>query len=175
VKVEGTKELDAPVALVWEVLNDPAQLAQLLPGVSGFEIKDPRHWVASVKVPLGMGSLALKFNFEKTEERELEYARLNAKGQGVGAIVAMDTQFHLAPDGERTSMRWEADVRVAGPIGSMGQRVFQPIVSQQVTNVLNALEQQVMAAAGGGAEAGSHSGSAEAGAGPEGPTHAAGR
>ena len=40
-------------------------------------------------------------------------------------------------------MRWVADVRVAGPIGSMGQRVFQPIVSQQVTAVLDALEEQV--------------------------------
>jgi carbon monoxide dehydrogenase subunit G len=40
-------------------------------------------------------------------------------------------------------MDWVADVRVAGPIGSMGQRVFQPIVNQQVGNVLNALEEQV--------------------------------
>jgi hypothetical protein len=36
----------------------------------------------------------------------------------------------------------------------MGQRVLQPIVNQQVRNVLDALEQQVtQAAAGGGAEA----------------------
>ena len=46
-------------------------------------------------------------------------------------------------------MRWEADVRVAGPIGSMGQRVFQPIVNQQVTNVLDALEAEVAEAKAG--------------------------
>ena len=46
-------------------------------------------------------------------------------------------------------MRWEADVRVMGPIGSMGQRVFQPIVNQQVGNVLTALEQQVAQAKSG--------------------------
>ena len=33
-------------------------------------------------------------------------------------------------------MKWVADIHVAGPIGSMGQRVFQPIVNQQVGNVL---------------------------------------
>lgn len=33
--------------------------------------------------------------------------------------------------------------RASCPIGSMGQRVFQPIVNQQVTNVLDALEQQI--------------------------------
>ncbi len=40
-------------------------------------------------------------------------------------------------------MGWEADVSIAGPVGSMGQRVLQPIVNQQVANVLTALEEQV--------------------------------
>jgi carbon monoxide dehydrogenase subunit G len=149
-------------------------MANLLPGVESFEIKDDRHWTAAVKIPLGMGGLKLNFNFEKLEERPIEYAKLSSKGQGVGAIVAMETQFHLTPEGDRTHMRWEADVRVAGPIGSMGQRVFQPIVNQQVTNVLSALEAQVAEAkgGGGGAEEGIHPGSPEAySSDPEGPTH----
>ena len=61
----------------------------------------------------------------------------------------MVTDFHLTPDGEMTSMKWEADVRVAGPIGSMGQRVFQPIVNQQVGNVLDALDNVVAEAKAG--------------------------
>ena len=40
-------------------------------------------------------------------------------------------------------MKWAADVKIAGPVGSMGQRVLQPIVNQQVGNVLKALEAQV--------------------------------
>jgi carbon monoxide dehydrogenase subunit G len=150
VKVNGVKEFDAPAQLVWDVLNDPSQMAKLLPGVESFEIQDDRHWSAAVKIPLGMGGLNLKFNFEKVEERPIEYAKLSAKGQGVGAIVAMDTEFNLEAQGERTSMAWVADVRVAGPIGSMGQRVFQPIVNQQVGNVLGALQKVVEEAKPGG-------------------------
>jgi carbon monoxide dehydrogenase subunit G len=105
-------------------------------------------------IPLASGGLKLTFNFEKIEERPIEYAKLSSKGQGVGAIVAMETEFYLKPDGEKTSMDWIADVRVAGPIGSMGQRVFQPIVNQQVGNVLNALEEQVAEAKGAGETAG---------------------
>ena len=101
-----------------------------------------------MKIPLGMGGLKLNFKFEKLEERPIEYAKLSSKGQGVGAIVAMETEFNLKPEGERTHMDWTADVRVAGPIGSMGQRVFQPIVNQQVGNVLDALEAQVAEAKG---------------------------
>ena len=142
-KVEGTKEFNAPAQLVWDVLNDPSKMAKLLPGVESFEIQDERRWKASVKIPLGMGGLKLNFQFEKIEERPIEYAKLSSKGQGVGAIVAMETEFNLKPDGDRTHMDWTADVRIAGPIGSMGQRVFQPIVNQQVNDVLNALEAQI--------------------------------
>jgi carbon monoxide dehydrogenase subunit G len=146
VKVAGTKEFAAPAQRVWDVLNDPARLAGLLPGVESFEIEDDTHWEASVKVPLGLGALSLRFKFEKLDERPIEYAKLSAKGQGVGAIVGMETSFQLDAAGDRTTMHWNADVRVAGPVGSMGQRVFQPIVNQQVSSVLDALERQVAAA-----------------------------
>ena len=149
-KVEGVRELDAPAQVVWDVLNDPEQMAKLMPGVESFDVQDDRHWSASVKVPLGMGALALKFAFEKLEQRPIEYSKLSAKGKGVGAIVSMETDFHLTSVGEKTSMRWEADVRVAGPIGSMGQRVFQPIVNQQVGNVLDALDKVVTEAKASG-------------------------
>jgi len=175
VKVSGEKRLEAPRAVVWEVLNDPARMAKLMPGVESFEIADDTHWSAKVKVPLGLGAMPISFSFEKTEERAPEYARLNAKGNGVGAIVKMDTQFRLSEDGGATAMNWEADVSIAGPVGAMGQRVLQPIVNQQVGQVLNALEVQVMEAAGGtpaGAEEGIHPASPETYSDePEGPTH----
>jgi len=175
VKVAGEKSFEAPRSVVWEVLNDPARMANLMPGIESFEIEDDRHWSAKVKVPLGLGALPLSFAFEKTEEREPEYARLAAKGKGVGAIVSMDTQFRLSEAGAGTAMQWEADVSIAGPVGSMGQRVLQPIVNQQVGNVLTALEKQVQEAAGGapaGAEAGISPASPEAySEEPDGPTH----
>ena len=149
-KVEGTKELSAAREVVWQVLNDPAQMAKLMPGVEGFEIKDDRHWQAKVKIPLGLGGLRMTIDFEKIEEREPEFAQLNAKGNGVGAIMNMQTQFNLAENGTGTTMRWEADVKIAGPVGAMGQRVLQPIINQQVGNVLGALEKQVSEAAAAG-------------------------
>ena len=162
-KVEGTRELKAPRETVWEVLNDPERMAHLMPGVESFEVEDPRHWKANVKIPLGLGGLKMAMKFEKVEERHPEYARLVCKGTGVGAMLAMETQFHLSESDGGTSMRWEADVKIAGPVGSMGQRVLHPIINQQVGNVLDALEQQVDAAAGStGAEAGIHPGSPEA-------------
>jgi uncharacterized protein len=142
--VNGTKELEASRAVVWSVIDDPAQMAGLMPGVEGFEIKDDRHWQAKVKVPLGLGGLKMTIDFEKLEERPLEFASMNAKGKGVGAMMNMTTSFTLSGEGDHTSMAWEADVKIAGPVGSMGQRVLQPIINQQVGNVLSALEAKVV-------------------------------
>ncbi len=149
-KIEGVKALTAPRDVVWAVVNDPEQMAKLMPGVESFEIADDRHWQAKVKIPLGLGGLRMTIAFEKVEERAPEFAMLSAKGNGVGALLNMTTAFTLSEDGETTSMKWEAEVRIAGPVGAMGQRVLQPIVNQQVGNVLAALEQQVVAAAAAG-------------------------
>jgi len=147
VRVEGTRTFSAPRETVWEVLNSPERMAKLMPGVESFDVKDDQHWRANVKIPLGLGGLRMTFDFTKLEERQPEYAKLHAKGNGVGAIVSMDTAFDLAEaDGGGTEMKWQADVKIAGPVGSMGQRVLQPIVNQQVNGVLNALDKQVQEA-----------------------------
>ena len=145
-KVEGEKQFDAPRGTVWQVLNDPTAMAKTMPGVESFDVKDDRHWTANVKIPLGLGGLKMTINMEKVEEREPDFAKLAVKGNGVGAIMNMETAFHLSDAGGGANMKWEADVKIAGPVGSMGQRVLQPIVNQQVTSVLNALAEQVQAA-----------------------------
>jgi carbon monoxide dehydrogenase subunit G len=144
VRVEGTRTFDAPRATVWQVLNDPSRLAKTMPGVESFDVHDDRNWRANVKIPLGLGGLRMSIDFTKMEEREPEFAKLAAKGNGVGAIMNMETAFHLAESASGgTDMKWEADVKIAGPVGSMGQRVLQPIVNQQVGQVLSALDEQV--------------------------------
>jgi len=149
VNVSGEREFAAPREVVWRVLNDPSSMAKTMPGVESFEIHDERRWSANVKIPLGLGGLKMKVDMEKLEEREPEFAKLAIKGNGVGAMMNMETSFTLSDSvGGGTAMAWAADVKIAGPVGSMGQRVLQPIVNQQVQHVLSALEVQVQEAQG---------------------------
>jgi carbon monoxide dehydrogenase subunit G len=153
VRVAGERGFEAPREAVWRVLNDPAAMAATMPGVESFDVHDDRHWRANVKIPLGLGTLAMTMYMEKTEEREPEFASLAIKGNGVGAILSMTTAFNLSDADGGTKMDWEADVRIAGPVGSMGQRVLQPIVNQQVQQVLAALDEQVRKARADGSAA----------------------
>jgi carbon monoxide dehydrogenase subunit G len=144
--VSGERQFDAPRETVWRVLNDPASMAKTIPGVESFDVHDERRWTANVKIPLGLGGLKMKIDMEKTETREPEHAELRIKGTGVGAMLRMETLFDLAESGGGTAMTWSADVHIAGPVGSMGQRVLQPIVNQQVQHVLTSLDKQVQEA-----------------------------
>jgi len=147
VNVSGERTFAAPRAILWKVMNDPESMAKTMPGVESFDVHDDRRWTANVKIPLGLGGLKMKVDMEKVEEREPEFAKMAIKGQGVGAMMNMVTSFKLGdvPDGG-TAMAWEAEVKILGPVGSMGQRVLQPIVNQQVENVLSALDTQVQEA-----------------------------
>ena len=177
--VSGERTFAAPRVTVWRVLNDPASMAKTMPGVESFDVHDDRRWTANVKIPLGLGGLRMKVDMEKIEERDLEFAKLAVKGNGVGAMMNMETSFTLSDAAESgTAMAWSADVKIAGPVGSMGQRVLQPIVNQQVQHVLMALDGQIQEALAGGGEPATHGaeegispGSPEAyEADPEGPT-----
>jgi carbon monoxide dehydrogenase subunit G len=145
--VSGDRDFAAPRDVVWRVLNDPSAMAKTMPGVESFDVHDDRRWTANVKIPLGLGGLRMKIDMEKTEEREPEFAKLTVKGSGVGAMLNMETSFTLSEDSEGgTGMAWSADVKILGPVGSMGQRVLQPIVNQQVQHVLTAHDGQVQEA-----------------------------
>jgi carbon monoxide dehydrogenase subunit G len=141
--VQGERTSAAPRAVVWRVLNDPSAMAKTMPGVESFDVHDDKRWTANVKIPLGLGGLKMKVDMEKTDEREPEHAVMHIKGQGVGAMLNMQTSFDLSEAAGGTAMAWSADVKIAGPVGSMGQRVLQPIVNQQVSAVLTALDVQI--------------------------------
>jgi carbon monoxide dehydrogenase subunit G len=145
--VAGERDFQAPRDVVWRVMNDPAAMAKTMPGVESFDVHDDRHWTANVKIPLGLGGMKMKVEMQKVEEREPEFAKMAIKGNGVGAIMNMETSFTLSTaDANATSMAWSAEVKILGPVGSMGQRVLQPIVNQQVQHVLAALDAQVQEA-----------------------------
>ena len=146
--VSGERTFAAPRQAVWDVLNDPASMAKTMPGVESFDVHDEKRWTANVKIPLGLGGLKMKVDMEKTDERENEMAVMHIKGQGVGAMMNMQTKFELSDTATGTKMHYDAEVKIAGPVGSMGQRVLQPIVNQQVQHVLGALDKRVMESLG---------------------------
>ena len=79
-KVEGERAFDAPREAVWHVLNDPAAMAAMMPGVESFDVQDEHHWRANVKIPLGLGALGM--THEHGEDRGARAGVRAARDQG---------------------------------------------------------------------------------------------
>ena len=43
-RLEGEHSFEAPRELVWKVISDPAQMAELMPGVQSFDVADDHHF-----------------------------------------------------------------------------------------------------------------------------------
>jgi len=97
--------------------------------------RDNELWYLS-KAP---GSKPVRFH-----ERMSEGVAISKTSMTV-AYSQIHAQVPEIPEG--ASRLIVADVKIAGPVGSMGQRVLQPIVNQQVNSVLSALDKQVQEAA----------------------------
>ena len=147
-KISGERTFAAPRTVVWRVLNDPAEMAnaharrRALRGRRRPALDGAREDPARPRRPQDEDQLR--------EDRGARARACRAAGEGHGrGRPALDCHALRAgrADGAETQMHWEADFHVAGQVGSMGQRVLQPIVNQQVGNVLTALDERVQAAA----------------------------
>jgi carbon monoxide dehydrogenase subunit G len=144
VKIETQRTFQASRETVWGAFTAPERVARLVPGVESVEVHD-RAWRARANLPLGLGDVRMAFACDLVEERRPELVKLALTGTGVGITMSMDAQIVLeavAPSSE-TSLRWTADVHFAGPSASMGQRVLRPVVEQQLTRVLDALDEHL--------------------------------
>jgi uncharacterized protein len=147
VRVEGDKTFEAPREEVWRVLIDPESMARTMPGVESFDLHDDRHWTAHVKLRLALTNLSMDVDFERVEERPPEFAKVVARGGGMGASVGMETSFKLEADGPRTHMHWVAEISLGGPLGGLGNRALKPLVDRQVGHLLDSVEERVQAEA----------------------------
>ena len=103
-----------------------------------------RHWTRG-QDPARPRRMRMKINFDKLEERELERARLRAKGQGVGALMDMETQFHLddVEGGTHALGGGRKDRRAGGLDGAARAPADRQPAGPQV---LNALDRQAQTA-----------------------------
>src|SRR5207237_7286581 len=104
-RIEGTREFEAPPEAVFDALTDPDLVSRAIPALESLDISDPDHWTATVKVSIAP---RLKVRFEVLDKRPPAHARLRAHGKNLGGAATVDTSFDLAGSNGRTTMRYDA-------------------------------------------------------------------
>ncbi|MCC2687356.1 MAG: carbon monoxide dehydrogenase [Rhizobiaceae bacterium] len=124
--IEGEERIRAPVAKVWEALNDPEVLKVCIPGCQSLEKKSDNELAATVVLKIG----PIKANFVG----EVTLTNLNPpnsytiSGEGKGGIAGFargGADVTLAADGDDdTVLTYTAKADVGGKIAQLGSRLI---------------------------------------------------
>jgi uncharacterized protein len=124
-KIEGSHDVPAPRAKVWDAFLNPEILRQAIPGCEKLEALGDDEFRAIMKV----GVAAVKGTFEGkvklTDKNPPNNYRLKAEGSGGPGFVRADTLITLTDtEGDGTRVSYSADVQVGGLIAGVGQRML---------------------------------------------------
>ncbi|MBV5324133.1 MAG: carbon monoxide dehydrogenase subunit G [Rhodospirillaceae bacterium] len=141
---DGAHLINAPRALVWQALNDPAVLAGCIPGCEKLELTGPSTYAATVAISIG--ALKARFSGALTLEDVIEAEAYTLRGQGQGGIagfVSGSARVVLADDGEATMLRWTAAGEIGGRLASVGGRLVHGFASKTAAAFFQRLNDQL--------------------------------
>ena len=144
--LEGTFVFSGPRDKVWELLQDPAVLAKILPGTERLALTSEDRFEGVMKVSVGPMTAA-KFDVTVTRRDKVAPERFGMQIDGKGALgytrgtAAVELQEQ--PNG--TLMQYKADVQIGGRIAAVGQRLLDSVARMMMRQALEALENELKA------------------------------
>lgn len=144
-KVSGTHLLNAPRDRVWQCLNDPAFLKECLPGCESMEATGPDQY----RVTLTVGIAAVKGKYAGSvtlsEKEPPQRFKMQVEGKGTGGFMQGTGLLELLEDPQGTTVAYQGDVQVGGPIASVGQRLIDGAAKMMVGQFFTAVNTQLAA------------------------------
>ncbi|MFS2293667.1 MAG: carbon monoxide dehydrogenase subunit G [Actinomadura sp.] len=158
-QLNGSVTLAAPVARVWDALQDPAVLARTIPGCSSLEETGPDTY--RMVVTAGVASIQGTYvgQVELADPDPPRSFVLRARGQGAPGTVDATVRVRLTDGDGSTRIDYEADATVGGMVGGVGQRMLGSVAKRTAGEFFAAVERDLAALA---ADPGSAAGAAQA-------------
>lgn len=126
VDMSGEERIEAPIAKVWEALNDADVLKTCIPGCQSLEKKTDTELAAVVS--LKIGPIKARFNGEVTLKNLNPPHSYTLSGEGKGGIAGFakgGADVVLKEDGpDATILTYAAKADVGGKIAQLGSRLI---------------------------------------------------
>jgi carbon monoxide dehydrogenase subunit G len=143
VKLHEEFEVSDTVASVWTFFDLPAQVAGCVPGVEDLTVVDRDH--VEVQLSQSIGPLSATFAatvriIERIPERSIAFTATGKSVRGAVGNVRAAVTVQLQPLEGRTAVLVDADVVLAGALGSVGQKVIAKQVGKVTAQFARNLE-----------------------------------
>ncbi|OBF07183.1 membrane oxidoreductase [Mycobacterium sp. ACS4054] len=148
-KIANQFTVSAPIDQAWDVLSDLEQVIPLMPGaqLTGHEGED---YFGKVKVKVGPVTSEFSGKVRFVEHDRGQYrAVIDAKGKetrGTGNAAATVTAV-LQPDGEKTGVTVDTDLKIAGKLAQFGSSMLQQVSEKLLGQFVESLEAKLAAEA----------------------------
>ena len=126
--LRGESEIAAPRQRVWDVITDPHQVAECVPGDPKIEVVDERNLRVTAQVGNGFFQTTVTVEIELTDLAEPERAGANATGAVMASPVSA-TGSHVLEELEpnRTRVSWSAEATLGGMLVGFAGMVQAPL------------------------------------------------
>ncbi|HEX6715563.1 MAG TPA: carbon monoxide dehydrogenase subunit G [Pyrinomonadaceae bacterium] len=147
-KLEGTHQLDASRARVYQCLTDPEVLQRCIPGCERLEKTGENTFAATIRA--GVGSIKGIFNGTARLEdlREPQHLRIVVDGKGTPGFLKGSGDLDLQEAESGTKVTYAGDVQVGGTIASVGQRMIQGTAKMMAAQFFTSLAAEAKTAVG---------------------------
>ena len=146
-KIDGEHTFDAPRDVVWQTVQDPDVLANVLPGCEDFHEVGENQFEGLLKIKVGPVQGKFKGNVELSDLVEPESYKLRVRGKGPPGFVDGQGELRLEDAGAQTVLHYTVDAKVGGRIASVGQRLLDSSSKVITRQALEGLEKHVQALA----------------------------
>ncbi|TDE35143.1 carbon monoxide dehydrogenase subunit G [Actinomadura sp. 6K520] len=146
-QLNGSVTVAAPLARVWDALQDPAVLARTIPGCSSLEETGPDTY--RMTVTAGVASIQGTYvgHVELAEPDPPRSFVLRARGQGAPGTVDATVRVRLTDGDGSTRIDYDADATVGGMVGGVGQRMLGSVAKRTAGEFFAAVERDLTAPA----------------------------
>ena len=147
-KITGTHQISAARDRVFTVLTDPECLARVMPGCKGLESTGD----GAYSIPLAAGVGPIKGEYSGTVQRPDIDApsrdRMLVDAKGKTGFVKGEGKVALVEDGDATTVTYEGDVTLGGPVAAVGQRMHSSAAKLMTRQLFGAIEAEATAEEG---------------------------
>jgi uncharacterized protein len=124
--LEGTYVLNCPRNDVWKFISDPQKIAQCLPDLQRLDVKDGKHFAATMKVGVVFVRGTLKFDFTLIDQTPPSHSTFEALGKGAGVSLRLNATMDLKEIGAGTTeLAWRTEVQLGGLLGEISPSIIQ--------------------------------------------------
>ena len=129
--IEGDFHVKSPAARVYAFFLDPVAFTDCLDDPHAFHVVDADHFEGTVTTGISFIRGTFRVRGSYTGRTPPTEVRLHLQGSGLGSGVDADLVLALAEAGGETSLHWQGEVTLSGPVATLGERMVKGTVDKK--------------------------------------------